>query len=106
MREADIGPFETSNHRIHHAPLPRPVVGPERRAVIHVHWYTALANDYGSLAKRAIASFHEIADLGGGTITCSRLSPVESIEIVRALLVAYHISVAKAGATLRTREIA
>jgi len=95
IREADIGPLETSDHRVHHAPLPAPVVSLERCATVHIHRYAALANNYRTLAKGAVTSFHESADLGGEIITCSLLTPVESFERVHALTLTYQIGVAK-----------
>ncbi len=77
-REANVGPFESGDHRIHHTSLPRPIVGLERHTTIHIHRYTALANQHGTLAKRAVTSFHEGADLRGEIITCSLMTPVES----------------------------
>lgn len=95
VREADVGPLEASDHRVHHAPLPAPVIGLERCTNIHIHRYAALANNYRTLAKRAVTCFRESADLGGEIITCSLLTPEESFERVHALTMAYQISVAK-----------
>lgn len=87
-REPNVGPLKAGHHRVHHAPLPRPIVSLERRATVHVYWYTAFANHYGTLAKRAVTSFHEGTDLRGEIVTCSLMSPVKSLQWEHALLMA------------------
>jgi hypothetical protein len=52
-REASVGLLKNGGHRVRHVPLPRPVVALECRSTVHVHWYTAFTNQYGTLAKRA-----------------------------------------------------
>jgi hypothetical protein len=42
--EAKVGPLKIGIHHDHRAPLARPIIGLECRATVHVHWYTALAN--------------------------------------------------------------
>jgi len=107
LRETNVGPLKSGDHRVHHALLPRPIVSLECCATVHVHWYTALANQYGALAKRAVTSLHESADLRGEIVTCSLMSPVKGPQWIHTLLVARQNDMAETRSkTRRTREIA
>jgi hypothetical protein len=84
-READVGPLQAGDHRIHHAPLPRPVAALERSAAIHVHRDTALPNEHGPLADGAVRSLRDGTDLCGEVVSRTLLPPVERLDRVNTL---------------------
>jgi hypothetical protein len=85
IREANVGTLEGGYYGVHHAPLPRPIVGPECCATIHVHRHAAFPNKHGTLAKRAVTGLHEGTNLCGEIVTGSLVAPVKSLEWVHTL---------------------
>jgi hypothetical protein len=85
IREANVGTLEGDYHGIHHALLPRPIIGLECRATIHVHGHAAFPKKHGTLPKRAVTGLHEGTNLCGEIVTGSLVAPVKSFEWVRTL---------------------
>ena len=65
--------------------------------MIHVHGYTAFANNYGTFPERAVTSLHKGAYLRGKIIASSFLAPVECLEWVYALFLVCENGAAEAG---------